>query len=605
MVKFNGPFSLNIGTETESGKLYVKGTSSERITFTSAYNFPAPHSWGNIGFYKEATSDSTIEYADISYSGMTHGESIYFLSSSATVSNVNTDGGLWIVNSSSAIKNSSFKNEVHFENSIGKITDSTISVSIPDDRPSISIDSSSPLIENTKISKSSYSGFVVKVKNASSPEIKNSEILGIRQSIAIDLGQNEPPLKAVLLKDNKISGQIMISTSTFSYDYRFRPVILPIAKDLHPIISGNNISSGISLDSVSPKILNNTFVYGGISSRSGYPEIVGNTFYNGGLSINNSGTTDSTGILISKNKLYASGIDLESSSPMISNNFIYGNNGNGIGARVLSLPTIINNTISGNKVDGIYLETGWPTVKNNIIVNNGTGVSGLLPDINRYFSYNLYVNNGINFRIVEKKSTEIISSSSPFLDENDYHLKAGSDVVDRGVSDEAPADDIEERARPIDSDKNGEAKIDIGAYEFSLDSSPGDIAGRIISSTTQGSITGATARISNITMFADSNGNFRFTLVHPGVYTVYYDAPGHIGQTQVIEVKAGQVAIPPTVVMDPVEQSTPVVKSGMINVGDKWLAVKRKAKLAKSKKIKAKKKIKKAKTKKTKKIKKR
>ncbi len=58
-------------------------------------------------------------------------------------------------------------------------------------------------------------------------------------------------------------------------------------------------------------------------------------------------------------------------------------------------------------------------------------------------------------------------------------------------------------------------------------------------------------RIDETCLPTNDRGEFRFTLVHPGIYTIHYDAEGYIGQTQVVEVKSGQVTTPPTVIMSP------------------------------------------------------
>jgi len=77
----------------------------------------------------------------------------------------------------------------------------------------------------------------------------------------------------------------------------------------------------------------------------------------------------------------------------------------------------------------------------------------------------------------------------------------------------------------------------------------GEIYGKVISATTRRAIPGTAVRINSSVMPTNGAGEFRFTLVHPGTYTVYYDAPGYGGQTQVIQVSAGAVTKPPTVLM--------------------------------------------------------
>lgn len=78
--------------------------------------------------------------------------------------------------------------------------------------------------------------------------------------------------------------------------------------------------------------------------------------------------------------------------------------------------------------------------------------------------------------------------------------------------------------------------------------STGEIFGRVVNQAGQ-MIPGTCIRIDATIMPTNPAGEFRFTLVHPGIYTIYYDAPGYKGQTQVVEVRAGQVMQSPTVIM--------------------------------------------------------
>lgn len=82
-----------------------------------------------------------------------------------------------------------------------------------------------------------------------------------------------------------------------------------------------------------------------------------------------------------------------------------------------------------------------------------------------------------------------------------------------------------------------------------VSSTTGSIYGRVISRITGRVIPGTCIRIDSCIMPTNPGGEFRFTLVHPGIYTVYYDAPGYIGQTQMMEVKAGQEANCPTCIL--------------------------------------------------------
>lgn len=78
----------------------------------------------------------------------------------------------------------------------------------------------------------------------------------------------------------------------------------------------------------------------------------------------------------------------------------------------------------------------------------------------------------------------------------------------------------------------------------------GEIVGRVVNRAGQ-TIPGTAVRVNSTVVPTNPGGEFRFTLVSQGVYTIYYDAPGYRGQTQVIEVKSGQSTRCPTVIMDP------------------------------------------------------
>ncbi|MBI4744027.1 MAG: IPT/TIG domain-containing protein [Actinobacteria bacterium] len=78
----------------------------------------------------------------------------------------------------------------------------------------------------------------------------------------------------------------------------------------------------------------------------------------------------------------------------------------------------------------------------------------------------------------------------------------------------------------------------------------GKIKGRIINASGI-PILGLPARINNIRMATTITGEFEFTLVADGIYTVYYEANGYISQTQVLVVLNGGITLAPTVILSP------------------------------------------------------
>lgn len=83
----------------------------------------------------------------------------------------------------------------------------------------------------------------------------------------------------------------------------------------------------------------------------------------------------------------------------------------------------------------------------------------------------------------------------------------------------------------------------------------GEILGRVVNSAGQ-PVPGTAIRIDSSVMPPNVAGEFRFTLVYPGSYTIYYDAPGYRGQTQEVVVRAGIVTRPPTAILFPGESSS-------------------------------------------------
>lgn len=102
-----------------------------------------------------------------------------------------------------------------------------------------------------------------------------------------------------------------------------------------------------------------------------------------------------------------------------------------------------------------------------------------------------------------------------------------------------------------------------------LSGDTGEILGRVINSSGE-TIPGTVIRINASLMSTNPGGEFRFTQVYPGIYTIYYDAPGYIGQTQVFQVLGGIENRPPTVILSPTPESQIGPSHKTRNNGRRW-----------------------------------
>ena len=69
VVKFGTNTSLQVGSGTSRGVLVAKGTSGDKIIFTSSQASPAPGNWNGIKLNGDASSASVLEQAVIEYAG--------------------------------------------------------------------------------------------------------------------------------------------------------------------------------------------------------------------------------------------------------------------------------------------------------------------------------------------------------------------------------------------------------------------------------------------------------------------------------------------------------------------------------------------------------
>ncbi len=231
-----------------------------------------------------------------------------------------------------------------------------------------------------------------------------------------------------------------------------------------------------------------------------------------------------------------------SSSPIITNNTISGNNNSGICCALSSSPLIINNTISGNNDSGIYcywLFPASPNIYNNIITENGTTSTSNYGICNSGGSidYNCIWGNGYgsnNNYDGCSAGLHDISANPRFIGEGNYHLQTNSPCINRGTN---TIRDLPE----TDSDDNPRIRqiiVDMGAYESFY---PATITGNIsYSGTKTGSLycwitdnpdgKGNPIAYSNIISVSNS-GTFKYeiSIQNPGTYylTCLLDADGN------------------------------------------------------------------------------
>jgi hypothetical protein len=165
----------------------------------------------------------------------------------------------------------------------------------------------------------------------------------------------------------------------------------------------------------------------------------------------------------------------------IYNNIAYNNRyvGMSVSANGLSGPmqdiTIVNNTFYSNGTDwggGILVEN--PNAQNVVIRNNvasqnlsfqiadeaGLSTADLTVDHNLIDGYRDYVG--------ELRGSDFVEEDPLFVNAagRNFHLRENSPAIDAGSAVDAPDDDLDGRARPLDGDDDGLAFFDIGAYEM-------------------------------------------------------------------------------------------------------------------------------------------
>jgi hypothetical protein len=241
------------------------------------------------------------------------------------------------------------------------------------------------------------------------------------------------------------------------------------------VISGtfsNNATSGAggiynlggTLTLINSTVSNNSAgVQGGGISNSGRVAII-----NSAILSNTTGANfgDSTG-----GGIYNSGV-MTLTNSTVSGNQALDVNGNGYGGGVYNFGTltIINSTLSNNEANGagggLRVVSGTVTLRNTIIANSPSG-----GDCSR--SGGSVINNGFN--LVEDNSCNFTGGADPLLgplQDNGgptltHALLLGSPAIDAGDPNYcAGATDQRGYFRLVDGNNDGNARCDIGAYEY-------------------------------------------------------------------------------------------------------------------------------------------
>ena len=212
-----------------------------------------------------------------------------------------------------------------------------------------------------------------------------------------------------------------------------------------------------------------------------YNSIVGNSAYVGaGICSATGGSATITNNYIEYNGAYwAGGIYIAGSSSVISNNMIAMNTSGAEGAGILteagSTIFIVNNTIVGNETGagfdggGIFSDGSAPTISNNIIAFNSSGIASTnLSPVLR--TNDVYGNTDFDYSPGGLLHPSDLNVDPLFRDfaEDDFHLLATSTLIDAGTDADVPPDwpDIDGQER-INGDH-----VDIGADEVYIAQTP-------------------------------------------------------------------------------------------------------------------------------------
>jgi len=249
-------------------------------------------------------------------------------------------------------------------------------------------------------------------------------------------------------------------------------------RTLPPLIGGN-INIRLSI------IQNNTaLVGGGVYVRnSGESGTTGDIVIANNFVLNNTSTTNDGGLSLTNDATTGTAGDIVLINNVVANNTNQGAVGGGVQAESSAdsgtpgTITLTNNTITGNSAStfggGISLDRdGTINCYNNIISGNTSSAYFDIRLVGTAGTANGYGNNYDTDHMAGSwdNGDNNINVDPLFMhaDAGDYRLKSRSQCIDSGETQAPgiPNKDIEGNSRPVDGDRDGNAVIDMGAYEY-------------------------------------------------------------------------------------------------------------------------------------------